>query len=87
MYDFHYNFMRKIYGNQIRLLFTDTDSLMYEIETPDLEGDISRHRDLFDLSNYPSNHLLHDETNKKEVLKFKNETAGKTLKCITIFSF
>lgn len=48
MYDFHYNFMRKIYGNQIRLLFTDTDSLMYEIETPDLEGDIGRHRDLFD---------------------------------------
>lgn len=46
MYDFHYNFMRKIYGNQIRLLFTD--SLMYEIENPDLEGDIGRHRDLFD---------------------------------------
>lgn len=48
MCDFYYNFMRKIYGNQIRLLFTDTDSLMYEIETPDLEGDIGRHRDLFD---------------------------------------
>lgn len=57
---------------------------MYEIETPDLEGDIGRHRDLFDLSNYPSNHLLRDDTNKKVMLKFKNETAGKTLKCITI---
>lgn len=57
---------------------------MYEIETPDLEGEIGRHRELFDLSNYPSNHLLRDDTNKKVVLKFKNETAGNTLKFITI---
>ena len=63
-----------MYGDQIRLLFTDKDSLMYEIETPDLEGDICRHRDLFDLLNYPSNHFLHDDTNKKVVLKFQNET-------------
>lgn len=59
MYGFQYNLIKRIhvYGNQIRLLFTDTDSLMYEIVTPDLEGDIDRHRDLLDLSNYPSNHL------------------------------
>ena len=72
-----------MYGDQIRLLFTDTDSLIYEIETPDLEGDICRHRDLFDLSNYPSNH---DDTNKKVVLKFKNETAGKSFKQSPIIS-
>lgn len=77
MYDFHYNFMKKMYGDQIRLLFTDTDSLMYEIETPDLDGDLAKCRDLFDLSNYPPNHPLHDNSNKKVVLKFKNETAGK----------
>ena len=75
-----------MYGNQIRLLFTDTDSLMYEIETPDLEWDICRHRDLFDLLNYPSNHFLHDDTNKKVVLKFKNETAGNWFKWITVSS-
>lgn len=59
MYGFQYNLIKRIheYGNQIRLLFTDTDSLMYEIVTPDLEVDIDRHRDLLDLSNYPSNHL------------------------------
>ena len=75
-----------MYGDQIRLLFTDKDSLMYEIETPDLEGDICRHRDLFDLLNYPSNHFLHDDTNKKVVLKFQNETAGIPFKWITVSS-
>lgn len=29
MYDFHYNFMKKLYEDNIKLLFTDTDSLMY----------------------------------------------------------
>lgn len=76
MYDFHYNFMRKMYGEKINLLFTDTDSLMYEIETSNLDGDIARNKDFFDLSNYPPNHPLHDKSNKKVVLKFKNETAG-----------
>lgn len=48
MYDFHYNFMRKMYGENINLLFTDTDSLMYEIETSNLDGDIARNKDFFD---------------------------------------
>lgn len=76
IYDFHYNFMKNLYEDNIKLLFTDTDCLMYEIETPNLNEDIVKYNSMFDLSNYPVDHPLHDDANKKIVLKFKKETAG-----------
>ena len=36
MYEFHYVYIKNKYGNNSRLLFTDTDSLMYEIKTEDV---------------------------------------------------
>ena len=36
MYDFHYNYIKKKYNNRARLLFTNTDSLTYEIEAKDI---------------------------------------------------
>ena len=41
MYDFHYNYLKPKYGDNARLLFTDTDRLMYEIKTEDFYKDIS----------------------------------------------
>ena len=36
MYKFHYDYIKNKYGNKSRLLFTDTDSLMYEIRTENI---------------------------------------------------
>ena len=36
MYNFHYNYIIKKYNNRSRLLFTDTDSLTYEIKAEDV---------------------------------------------------
>ena len=41
MYEFHYDYIKNKYGKNSRLLFTDTDSLMYEITTEDAYEDFS----------------------------------------------
>ena len=95
MYDFHYNYIKPKYGdatrrgaNKAKLLFTDTDSLCYEIKTEDVYKDISPdvHR-LFDTSNYPKDHTdrnghkscIPTGVNKKVLGLFKDETGGKQM--------
>ena len=52
MYDFPYNYIKKKYNNRARLLFTDTDSLTYEIEAEDVYKDFWNDKDMFDNSDY-----------------------------------
>ena len=65
MYDFHHNYIKKKYGDRAKLLFTDTDSLTYEIEAEDVYQDFWYDKDKFDNSDYPENSPYHDKTNKK----------------------
>ena len=76
MYDFHYNYIKDKYGRKAKLLFTDTDSLTYEIEAEDVYQDFWNDKDRFDNSDYPENSQYFDKTNKKVIGKFKDEAAG-----------
>ena len=58
MYDFHYNQIKKKYNEKAKLLFTDTGSLCYEIETKDIYKDMSKQSDLFDFSNYYATNVI-----------------------------
>ena len=83
MYDFHYNYIKTKYGDRAKLLFTDTDSLLYEIQTEDFYKDISGDvKDKFDTSNYPENHPSGIPTgvNNKMLGMFKDEEAGDNMK-------
>ena len=83
MYDFHYNYIKPKYGENAKLLFTDTDSLMYEIKTQDSYKDISADvESKFDTSNYPKEHPSGIKTglNKKVIGIMKDECGGKQIK-------
>ena len=76
MYDFHYNYIKHKYGNKAKLLFTDTDSLTYEIETKDAYADFWKNKDKFDNSDYNKESPFYNAVNKKVIGKFKDESAG-----------
>ena len=76
MYDFHYNYIKQIYGDKAKLLFTDTDSLTYEIEAEDVYQDFWKDKNKFDNSDYPTKSPYFDESNKKVIGKFKDEAVG-----------
>ena len=80
MYEFYYDFLKVKYGEKCKLVYTDTDSLIIQVETEDLYKDMADHKDKFDFSNYPQNHTLYDDTNKKVIGKFKDELGGEPIK-------
>ena len=53
MYDFYYNILQKRYGDKMKLLMTDTDSLVVEIETEDVYEDMGNMKEYYDFSEYP----------------------------------
>ena len=48
MYGFHYNYIKNKYDKKSKLLFKDTDSLMYEIKTEDFYENFSNNKEMFD---------------------------------------
>ena len=83
MYNFHYKFtkgvIKKIKSN---LLYTDTDSLLYEFYKEDIHKIIALYvKDYFDTSNFPPNHPsgIPCGKNKKKGGYMKDECGGKIM--------
>ena len=83
MYDFHYHYIKTKYGDKGKLLFTDTDSLAYDINTKDfynkgINPDIEKR---FDTSDYLTNHPSGIKTgvNSKVLGMFKEKLVGRKL--------
>ena len=66
MYDFHYNYIKKNYGDKAKLLF----------EAEDVYQDFWNDKNKFDNSDYPESSPYFNKTNKKVIGKFKDEAAG-----------
>ena len=72
MYDFHYNHMKAKYhrADQLRLLFTDTDSLANAVHTENIYEDMaSDAATRYDFSGHP----LYNTSNRKALGFFKDE--------------
>ncbi|XP_065196577.1 uncharacterized protein LOC135828072 [Sycon ciliatum] len=80
MYSFFYDQLKVKYGDRVRLLYTDTDSLILNFLTDDLYEDMKADlHELYDTSNYPAGHPLRSDRNKKVVGKMKDELGGKLM--------
>lgn len=79
MYKFWYDYLKPKYGDDVRLLATDTDSLIFHVKTEDAFKDMAADEHLFDRSEYSNEGMLgwmKDDRNKKVVGLFKDETGN-----------
>ena len=79
MYDFCYNQLRGQYGDRCQLLYTDTDSLLLEVQSEDVFRNMASHAELYNTSDYSPEHPLHSTANKKVLGKMKDECAARPI--------
>ena len=74
MYDFHYSFIKKQFDAE--LLFTDTDSLTYEIKSEDVYEEFFKHKHMYDFSNFSKDPKFYGSQNEMVVGKMKVVNKG-----------
>ena len=82
MYEFLYDYLKPMYGEDILLCYMDTDSYIFIIKTDDFYKDISNDIDKwFDKSSYRKDidRPLEKGKNKMVIRKFIDELAGRTM--------
>lgn len=80
MYKFLYDFLKPKYKENCRVAYTDTDSFILSIKTPDFYEDIRNNMNMFDTSNYPLSNDYHIKQENKGVPGlFKDELKGRVM--------
>ena len=79
MMKFHYEVIHKNFEGKYNLIYTDTDSLVYDIRHNDIYEWIGQHREHFNLSD-SKRPDLQDDTNKKVSGKFKDDVNSLVIK-------
>ena len=76
IYKFRYDYIENEYGSNSKLLFTDTDSLRYEIKTEDVYENFSQDKEIFDFLNYSLISKFDDDSNNLVIDKMRDETGN-----------
>ena len=75
MYELYYDYTKNKYVKKKKLLFADTDSLMYKIKT-NIYEDFNSDNKMFSFSKYSTESKYCDNSNKLVIGKMKDETGG-----------
>ena len=75
MYHCHCNYVLKTFDN-VKLLFTNTNGLVYEIKGGNVYDQCFKDKHLFDFSRYSKDFVYYDDSNKKVLDKMKDEFNG-----------
>ncbi|KYM98518.1 hypothetical protein ALC62_10767, partial [Cyphomyrmex costatus] len=77
LYEFHHEYMTPLFRDRCKIVYTDTDSLIYRIECDDVYETMKRDIDRFDTSDYPANNAYGMPLANKKVLGLmKDENNG-----------
>lgn len=80
IYNFFYDFLKKNYGNKVSLLYTDTDSLIIEVETKNFYSDMKQYSEYFDTSNYKIGNIHNIIPSTSVIGRMKDEYKGSIIR-------
>ena len=79
MYQFYYDVLKTKYNENIKLIYTDTDSSAIQTMTDDVYKEFKELSQYMDFIDYPVEHPCHDKANKKVLGMFKDECSSKII--------